>query len=211
MSSLLQPLKGDDSQGKNKKTTWSFNPFTSDEQDEQISTTPRTLNPFRHSQQSHQSQHDDDNEHTDNDNDNTTNDICPTLSWQQRLTGFFLCFGVGVLMSLLSLLSFGDMIAGYPAAFAIRFSLGNLMSVGATCFIVGPRRQLRNMSNKTRLIASIVFVGSLFLTLFFAFRVQVPILVIVCMVVQWAAVWWYSLSYVPYGRRIASNFIASMV
>lgn len=58
---------------------------------------------------------------------------------------------------------------------------------------------------KTRRVASILYLASILLTLFFAFalpeRPRKP-LVFLSMVFQYFAFLWYSLSYIPFGRKL---------
>ena len=46
------------------------------------------------------------------------------------------------------------------------FTLGNIAALAATCFIVGPARQWRNMVTRERIGSASAFVGSMLLTLF---------------------------------------------
>ena len=45
------------------------------------------------------------------------------------------------------------------------FTLGNVCAVAATCFLVGPARQWRNMITRERIFSALAFVGSMILTL----------------------------------------------
>jgi len=131
------------------------------------------------------------------------NGVCPTLTFQQRLYGFCICFVVGVVISLSSMMSFSKMIAGNPAPFAIKYSLGNTIAICSTCFLMGPKTQLKRMSHPTRWIAALVYFVAIVATIVFCFTPpHSATLVIICIVVQFCAMFWYCLSYIPYGRRI---------
>lgn len=56
--------------------------------------------------------------------------------------------------------------------FAIFFTAGNLSSIAATCFIVGPKKQLQNMLTNQRMAACGAYFGAMALTLFVALRVR---------------------------------------
>jgi len=131
------------------------------------------------------------------------NGICPSLTFKQRLYGFCICFCIGCVISLTSMLSFSKMIAGNPAPFAIKYSLGNIIALGSTVFLMGPKTQLKRMSHPTRYIAAIVYLVAIAATLTFCFTPpHSATLVIICIVIQSCALFWYCLSYIPYGRRI---------
>ena len=78
-----------------------------------------------------------------------------------------------------------------------------------TGFIVGPRRQLKYMTSPTRWGAALVFVLAMAATLVSALVVKEAILVLACIVVQFLAMFWYALSYIPYGRRMFKACCAS--
>ena len=71
----------------------------------------------------------------------------------------------GLLLSLSSLLSFTQLMLGNPLPFAFKYTAGNLLSLGATGFLVGPARQARGMLAPSRRVASLVYGASLVSTL----------------------------------------------
>jgi len=125
---------------------------------------------------------------------------CPSLGFKQRVFGFVVCTVVGVLMSILGgvLLFFGNIIA-----FAVLYSIGNLVTVGGTLFLTGPQKQLKSMFDKTRIIATVVWIIALILTLVIAFTVgkKVPFLIIIFVIIQALAFAWYSISYIPFAHK----------
>jgi len=44
---------------------------------------------------------------------------------------------------------------GKPTNFAVFYSIGNVLSLSGTLFLVGPKIQFKNMTNKTRFISLI--------------------------------------------------------
>eukprot|EP00357_Protocruzia_adherens_P004835 CAMPEP_0115017920 /NCGR_PEP_ID=MMETSP0216-20121206/28446_1 /TAXON_ID=223996 /ORGANISM="Protocruzia adherens, Strain Boccale" /LENGTH=117 /DNA_ID=CAMNT_0002388913 /DNA_START=37 /DNA_END=387 /DNA_ORIENTATION=- len=96
-------------------------------------------------------------------------DCCRSLSYKERIYGFLICAGIGIFLEFLSLGSFVGVMTGSPTRFAILYSLGNVVALTGTGFLVGPKKQFKNMSDPTRLITSIVFVAALILTLVAAF------------------------------------------
>ena len=95
---------------------------------------------------------------------------------------------------------------------AINYTLGNIIALGSTAFLVGPARQLKRMTHPTRWGAALVYVLAIAATLVCALVLphvapKMPTsmdgaLVIACIVVQFLAMFWYGLSYIPYGRRM---------
>jgi len=143
--------------------------------------------------------------------DEVVDSLCPRLTAQQRLYGFFICFGIGCLLSLGSMMFFRRLLAGHPAGFAINYTLGNLVSMASTGFLIGPARQLKNAMSPTRVGAFITYVCAMVGTVFCA--VFLPALaphmshgslaglVVLCIVIQFSAMFWYCLSYIPFARR----------
>jgi len=123
--------------------------------------------------------------------------MCPDMTIKQRVIGFAICSILGVLLSVLAgvMVFFANFVA-----FGIFYSLGTFAALGSTAFLIGPIKQLKKMFEKTRIIATIIFLLSLVATLVVAFVVQNGALVIVCVVVQFLAFTWYSLSYIPFAR-----------
>ena len=145
--------------------------------------------------------------------------MCPDLTFRQRLYGFGICFALGCLVSLGSMMYFHRLLAGQPTPFAVNYTVGNLVALSSTFFLVGPARQLKRMSSATRCGAAFVYVSSMAATLVCALvlpRVTklpssaIAGLVVACIVVQFCAMFWYALSYVPYGRRMFRACCASM-
>ena len=127
---------------------------------------------------------------------------CPSLSFKQRLWGFGICFVAGLGLGVIgAFMLFVNIIA-----FAVLYSIGNVLALCSTLFLVGPVRQLKNMFDGTRILATLVFLVAIGLTLFAAFffkdRTTQVLLCLLFLIVQWAAFIWYSLSYIPFARNI---------
>lgn len=136
---------------------------------------------------------------------------CPALSYQQRMLGFVITFALGGLLSLSALSSLGAIFLGNPAPFAVKYTLGNLLSIGASSFLVGPAKQCRDMLAPERAAASLIYILTLLGTLLCVFVLKVQLLSLVCVIAQFAALTWYMLSYIPYGqqcaKRLAGRFL----
>ena len=137
----------------------------------------------------------------------TKDSMCPSLTVKQRIYGFIGCFAFGLLLSILSI---GGIFGAFmdPLKFSLTYSLGNLCSLGSTFFLIGPERQLKRMFKQTRYIASIIFLSSLIGTLVFAiwfFDKEVwwhKLFLLLLIFLQFCSLFWYTLSYIPFGRKI---------
>jgi hypothetical protein len=78
------------------------------------------------------------------------------------------------------------------------------MSLGSTCFLVGPVKQAQSMCAPHRAPAAAAYVASLCLTLASAIVWRSLIATVACLAVQVCALAWYALSYIPYARGLAS-------
>lgn len=120
--------------------------------------------------------------------------ICPSLPLKERLVGFAACFVLGLILNVLSWVSV--FFANYMS-FGILFTLGNVSAIVGSLFLAGPMKQAKRMFTESRWIATVVYIVSLVGTLLVAFLFHSGLLVIICSLIQWLAMWWYFLSYIP--------------
>ena len=95
-----------------------------------------------------------------------------------------------------------------PEKFIFIYSLGNLLSMSATIFLFGPKTLWRNMTNPTRRTVTIVFFTAMSVSIVTALTMTSSfgrLLTLVAVGVQMCAYWWYSLSYIPFGRKILTT------
>lgn len=121
-----------------------------------------------------------------------------TLSYSTRLKWFVICFAAGILCSIL-----GTALLFLPGGiklFAVFYTLGNIAALSSTCFLMGPLKQLKRMFEPTRLIATIVMLLCLVLTLCAAFWWGKRGLALIFCILQFLAMTWYSISYIPFAR-----------
>ncbi|KAI5657689.1 hypothetical protein M9H77_26482 [Catharanthus roseus] len=123
-----------------------------------------------------------------------------SLSPTQRLYGFAACLVAGFLCMLLSLIVFAK-----PIKFALLFTFGNMLAVGSTAFLVGPGRQVRMMFDPVRIYATAIYIGCVVVALICALWIHSKILTIIAMICEICALVWYSLSYIPFARRVVSQ------
>ncbi|KAL4145976.1 hypothetical protein PRNP1_011849 [Phytophthora ramorum] len=130
---------------------------------------------------------------------------CPSLTKQQRMVGFVSCFVLGYLVSFGSTFA---LIAGSDngTKFGITYTLGNIISLCGSGFLVGPKQQVKLMFKPVRRIATIVYL--LMIVVVFTVAIAAPelgLVVLLLVLIQCAAAVWYSASYVPYGRKIIAG------
>lgn len=130
---------------------------------------------------------------------------CGSLSYKERLTGFIGCIVLGMLCGGLATLAF---FSGNLTQFGVFFTFSNIISISGTFFLVGPQKQFKSMLEETRFIATIVYVGAMVMTLVAAFALKIAVVVIVCVIVQYLAMIWYGLSYIPYARTAVKQAVA---
>ncbi|KAA0199208.1 hypothetical protein HAZT_HAZT009114 [Hyalella azteca] len=82
---------------------------------------------------------------------------------------------------------------------------------GSTCFLMGPLKQLERMFAPTRLVATIIMILALIMTLISVFVLGNKMLALVMVFVQFLAMTWYSLSYIPYARDAAKKCFESCI
>ena len=119
-----------------------------------------------------------------------------TLSWSTRIKGFAACFILGCIISVLGTICLSLSLS----SFAILYTLGNIVALSSTLFLMGPMNQLQRMFAPTRLIATLLMLTFVALTLCSALWWHKKGLAIIFCILQFCAMTWYSLSYIPYAR-----------
>ncbi|XP_044277286.1 vesicle transport protein SFT2A [Varanus komodoensis] len=121
-----------------------------------------------------------------------------SLSFSTRVKWFAVCFASGILCSIL-----GTAFLWLPGGiklFAVFYTIGNTAALASTCFLMGPVKQLKRMFEPTRLLVTIVMLLSFILTLCAVFWWHKKGLAVLFCILQFLAMTWYSLSYIPYAR-----------
>ncbi|RYG69388.1 hypothetical protein EON64_02850 [archaeon] len=133
---------------------------------------------------------------------------CPKMSLQQRIMGCLVCMGTGFLISMGSTLRLVRLLEGHPEDFAVMYTLGNVLGLCSTCFLYGPLSQAKQMFASTRLAASLIYLTLMGTTLFLAFYpAYVPgrlALLVLSIVLQFLALTWYTLSFIPFARDLVA-------
>lgn len=126
------------------------------------------------------------------------------LTRTQRLYGFVGCLIIGFALSLLgSILLF----LGQLGSFAVLYTIGILVSLIGTGFVIGFASQFKLMFKPVRIIATIVFLGSVGLVFVGAFVLKNEVLCIIFVIIEYLAYTWYNLSYIPYARSAVLKLV----
>ncbi|OWZ21650.1 putative membrane protein [Phytophthora megakarya] len=128
---------------------------------------------------------------------------CPSLTRQQRMIGFASCFVLGYLVSFGSTFA---LIAGSDngTKFGITYSLGNIISLCGSGFLVGPKQQVKLMFKPVRRVATIIYLLMIVVVLVVALAApRLGLVVLLLVLIQCAA----AVCYIPYGRKILAGIL----
>jgi len=126
------------------------------------------------------------------------------LSRTQRLYGFVGCLAIGFVLSILGTCL---LFLGALTSFALLYTIGIIVSLIGTGFLIGFFKQLKVMFKPVRVVATIVFFATIGLVFVGAFVLSSEILCIVFVIIEYLAYTWYCLSYIPYARTAVKNLI----
>jgi hypothetical protein len=97
--------------------------------------------------------------------ENTT--LCGDLTYKTRIIGFLACSITGWVLSLI--MTFVFIFSEFSiAAYAVTYSIGQILNIAGSCFLSTPEGQIKAMKKKHRLIPSLVYIGLIILTLVIA-------------------------------------------
>lgn len=132
---------------------------------------------------------------------------CPKLTYKQRLIGFFSCAALGWVLSLIGTLTLvGGATDENIRIFIILYVIGNVIALCATGFLLGPRSQCRKMWAPTRRYTTAFYLLMLIVVFVVAVLKQNILLILFLLFIEICAALWYSISYIPFGRKIVCKF-----
>lgn len=135
--------------------------------------------------------------------DGLMNDLdgCFNLSYKQRFIGFICCMLGGIILVIVGLLF---LLSGDIGLFISCFSLGNILSLLSTMFLMGIIQQFKRMFKPIRMIATSVFLVCILLAIYFGMIEKDDTLALLFGILEIIALLWYSLTYVPIINRMIS-------
>mmetsp|Transcript_8821 Transcript_8821/g.14680 ORF Transcript_8821/g.14680 Transcript_8821/m.14680 type:complete len:288 (-) Transcript_8821:153-1016(-) len=133
---------------------------------------------------------------------------CPKLTYKQRIYGYATTCAIGWVLSLIgTLVLFGGTSAANIRLFIILYVLGNIIALCASGFLSGPAAQCRKMWLKTRRFTTAFYLFMIVVVFVVAVLKQNVFLVLFLLVIEILAGSWYSLSFIPFGRKVVLAFI----
>lgn len=130
--------------------------------------------------------------------------ICPSLSFKQRMIGFAICLAFAVMMEILAIVT---LFQQEYVTFGIVNTIANIFALSSTLFLSGPKKQVKKMFDETRRIATVVYLLTMVLTFVVALAIKIAWLVILMVIVQYLAMLWYSISYIPFARDAIKKLV----
>ncbi|KDN44134.1 SFT2-domain-containing protein [Tilletiaria anomala UBC 951] len=130
------------------------------------------------------------------------------LTRQQRLMGFVGCVIAGFVISLIGTLLL--LIASY-VLFAILYSVGFLVSLTGTGFLIGFGTMIKQMFKPVRVVATIIMFAAFAMVWISAFAIRSAPLAIVFCVVLYLSYLWFALSFVPYARSLVKRMFSKVI
>lgn len=137
--------------------------------------------------------------------------MCPNLSYQHRIMGFIGCAACGWILSLIgTLVLVGGFTDTNVRTFAALYVVGNIIALGATGFLIGPKAQCIKMWAVTRRFTTAFYLIMLIIVFSVAVTKQNIFLVLFLLFIEILAAIWYSISYIPFGRKFVLQFFRSL-
>ena len=137
--------------------------------------------------------------------------MCPELDYKTRIIGFLISFVVGIFMMISSVSQLLTLAMGGQRWFAFWYTCGNCVCLSSTFFLMGPKRQCENMMKPERKLTSMVLFISMALCLILAFTGISKLIIMIFIIVQFLALVWYALSYIPGAQKLCSMCIKSRI
>ncbi|PIA55284.1 hypothetical protein AQUCO_00800182v1 [Aquilegia coerulea] len=125
-----------------------------------------------------------------------------------------LCLGNRDCMVLLHVWLLVWLVHSFQCLFSsIQSNLG-LHSRSAICFrleafLIGPKRQVTMMLDPVRIYATAIYLASIIIALFCALYVHNKLLTLLAIMLEFGALIWYSLSYIPFARTMVSKMMTA--
>jgi hypothetical protein len=131
-----------------------------------------------------------------------------TMSYKNRIIACLTCYVVGYIITFGSIFAITQL-GRHPEKFAIMYSLGNIIALMSTCFLWGPMSQMKKMFEKVRVVATIVYLLCIVFTIFVAVYRPLVGPIVMLIVIQFIAGFWYNISYIPFARTWVKRCLAS--
>ena len=127
----------------------------------------------------------------------SNNSLCPDLDLKTRIIGFIITFIVGIFMMISSISQLFTLALGGQRWFAVWY--------------VWVQKQCDNMMKPERKLTSNVLFLSMILSLILAFTGISKLIIMITVIIQFLALIWYVLSYIPGAQKLCSACIKKQI
>lgn len=122
------------------------------------------------------------------------------LSYFEKISIFIICM-IGCYGCYSICFIFFPILILKPKKFSLLWTIGSTSFLTGFGILNGPKKFIKHLLSKERVIFSIVFVGSIIMTFIFTLVIKNNLLVIISCAIQAIASIFYIVSYFPYGRQ----------
>ena len=143
--------------------------------------------------------------------------LCASLTFAERLFFCLLMHVGGYILDLGSLHRFMHLIKGSPLPFVALWTLGHVVCLLGTTFLVGPKRQFDGMFHESRRAAAIAYIATMILTMVILIvcivldrptGLWVGFILVCLLICQCACIGWYTISYIKFLYKFITQWIA---
>lgn len=138
------------------------------------------------------------------------NNHLPSLSIKQRIIGFSICLSIAILIIIFSFMGIGFLFLS-PGIFAVFYTIGNILLLLSTGFLMGFLKQIKNMFEIKRILSTIIFILAMIMTFVSVFAIKSSILAFLFVIIQFLAFAWYVITYIPGGTTAIKSMCCSCV
>ena len=133
--------------------------------------------------------------------------LCSSLTFGERLFGCLLMHVGGYILDLGSLHRFFRLIEGSPLPFVATWTLGHIVCLLGTTFLIGPRKQLQGMFHESRRVPATAYVSTMAVTVIIVIvcvvldrptGIWVGLVLVLLLLCQCACIAWYTISYIKF-------------
>ena len=121
----------------------------------------------------------------------------------QRTVGFLMCTFAAGLCFVLAMFTLPTVLI-VPQKFVMTYTMSSIFSILAFAVMRGPKAFAKHLVSPERRLFTSAYFGSMFLTIFAVVYVKSYIFIVLCSMLQFVAIVWYYVSYLPGGHGAMS-------
>mmetsp|Transcript_26492 Transcript_26492/g.76456 ORF Transcript_26492/g.76456 Transcript_26492/m.76456 type:complete len:255 (-) Transcript_26492:53-817(-) len=133
--------------------------------------------------------------------------LCSSLTFGERLFGCLLMHVGGYILDLGSLHRFFRLISGSPLPFVATWTLGHIVCLMGTTFLIGPRKQLQGMFHESRRKPATAYLSTMAVTAVIVIicvaldrptGFWIGLVLVLLLLCQCVCIAWYTISYIKF-------------